>query len=275
MREHIDFVQVQHLPWEEGRLYGLENTEVRRLSWDEDTGEDSLLVSLAEGSRTVVPAVDTDIEVYVVAGHLDLAGEPFIRHDYAFFPAGNGPLEFHAETRCVVLVFRSNPPSSDAVSSAEMRLARAIPMVRLTTVKWDGDFDRFGLGPMKDGARMKVLRVDPFDGNTTYISSTFAFRHGVQAERHPIAQEFFVLSGELAGPRGVMQGGAYCYRPPMAIHAPYGSTTGALVLFRSHGGTQQTFWEEAPPFTYEVPHDPILPKRLKQFGKPWPGPTNY
>ena len=84
-----------------------------------------------------------------------------------------------------------------------------------------------------------------------------------------------MLSGELAGPRGTMQAGAYCIRPPMAKHAPYGSPTGALILFRGFGGSQETFWEDTDPFTFYPEHDPILPDHLKPLSKPYPPQTRY
>ena len=70
--------------------------------------------------------------------------------------------------------------------------------------------------------RMRVLRDDPTTGENSYITATIPFRHGVRAERHPVVQEFFVLAGELNGNTGTMQAGAYCFRPEMVAHGPYG-----------------------------------------------------
>jgi hypothetical protein len=129
---------------------------------------------------------------------------------------------------------------------------------------------------MRDGARMRVLKRHPVTGETSYVTATIAFRRGKQAERHPVIQEFFLLAGELAGDRGVMQAGAYCVRPPFAKHAPYGSKTGALIFFRSLGGPQSTAWEDTDPFTFTPKHDPILPDELKSYGThPLARPPRY
>lgn len=88
-------------------------------------------------------------------------------------------------------------------------------------------------------------------------------------------QELFLLSGELAGELGVMQAGAYCLRPPMVKHGPYGSPTGAVVFFRGLGGKQRTFWEDGPPFSFRPDHNPVLPERLKPLGGPFPRPPRY
>ena len=122
---------------------------------------------------------------------------------------------------------------------------------------------------------MKILREDPFSHETTYISASIAYRIGTRAERHPIVQEFFILSGELAGELGVMHAGAYCWRPPMFKHGPYGSPTGVVILFRGLGGKHETFWEDGPPFSFRPDHMPVLPERLKPLGGPFGRPPRY
>lgn len=274
MREHIDFLQVQWLDWVDGGAFGLPHMQAKILS-KEDVGSDiSLVVSVAASFVGRVDHEGSDLEIYVLAGAGRINGQAFGMQDYAFFPAGSGPLELQTEAGITLFFCRSVSAATLQTDPARIA-ARAVNRISLREVDWDGDFARFGLQSMSSGARMKVLRLDPFDGNTTYITSTFAFRRGVQAERHPIAQEFYMLAGELAGPLGVMQAGAYCYRPEMAIHGPYGSPTGALILFRSHGGEQATYWEDTEPFRYDPPLRPILPPRLEHLAKPWPAQCNH
>ena len=152
---------------------------------------------------------------------------------------------------------------------------RTVAKIDVSAESWDGEFEKLGLAELKAGARMKILREDPFSGDQTYVSASIAYRIGVRAERHPIVQEFFLLSGELAGELGVMQAGAYCFRPPMFKHGPYGSPTGAVILFRGLGGKQETYWEDGPPFSFRPEHQPVLPDRLKPLGGPFPRPSRY
>lgn len=274
MREHIDFLQVQWLDWADGADHGLPDMQVKILS-KEDVGPDiSLVVSTNAAFAGRIDAAGSDIEIYVLAGNGRINGLSYGPQDYAFFPAGIGPLCLESDSGITLFYCRSVSAATLQTDPARIA-ARAVNRISLREADWDGDFARFGLQSMASGARMKVLRLDPFDGTTTYITSTFAFRRGVQAERHPIAQEFYMLAGELAGPLGVMQAGAYCYRPPMALHGPYGSTTGALILFRSHGGEQATYWEDAAPFRYDPPLRPILPPRLSHLAMPWPATRNH
>jgi hypothetical protein len=237
------------------------------LSEDTDTGAFSAVLKLPPGWAGTWLPDGFDYEIYVLEGAAQIGTEPFVAHNYAFFPNGYEAIEVASDQGCVMLFFRSDEVS-DAESSAESVQQRLVKKVSLPDADWDGDLARFGLDSMRAASRMRVLRHDPMSGVTTYVTATFAFRRGTQAERHPIAQEFYLLSGELAGPLGIMQAGAYCIRPPMAKHGPYGSPTGALILFRGFGGEQATYWEDTDPFTYEPSHRPILPERLQRYNQP-------
>ncbi len=274
MREHIDFIQAQFLEWEPADAAGYAGARLKLLSRDDETSAISTVLQLPAGWRRDAGALSVDEEIYVLEGCLAIDGAYCREHGYAFIPAGTVANEWTTSEGATLLCFRSEPMPSDRLGSDAVA-KRTVPMVDLTQGSWDGDFDRFGLGSMRDGARMRVLRQDPFSGETTYITATIAFRRGERAERHPIAQEFYMLAGELAGPVGTMQAGAYCIRPPMAKHAPYGSPTGALILFRGMGGEQKTFWEDTDPFVWHPQHQPILPERLKRFARPVPRPSRY
>lgn len=274
MREHIDFVQAQLLPWEDGTCIGFPGARAKLLSRDDETGATSVILSLPKGWSRDRGASACDEEFYVLDGALAVEDRLHRRHSYGFLPAGFSDNACRTPDGATLLHFRSGPVAADMLGP-EAIASRLVSQVDLTGVSWDGDFDRYGLGSMKNGARMRVLREDPFTGETTYVTATIAFRRGERAERHPVIQEFFLLSGELAGDLGTMQAGAYCIRPPMAKHAPYGSPTGALIFFRSLGGKQETFWEDTDPFTFYPEHRPILPPRLEPYGRPLPPPTCY
>lgn len=275
MRDHIDFVQAQYLDWQDASTIGYPEARLKLLSSDDETGALSTIVSLPAGWTRTADPHRFDEEIYVLDGALTVGDLPFTAHCYGFLPAGYSQNAMATQEGATLLYFRSGPVEERMGADVIQITSRLVRYIDVAAGPWDGDFDKFGLGSMKAGARMRVLRQDPFTGETTYITATIAFRRGEQAERHPIAQEFFMLSGELSGPYGTMQAGAYCIRPPMAKHAPYGSPTGALILFRGFGGSQETFWEDTDPFTYYPPHRPILPDHLKHLGKPYPPQSRY
>jgi len=274
MREHIEFIQTQRLPWEDAAARGFERARIKVLSTDPDDGSFSAVLHLPAGwSRQNAP-LPFDEEIYILDGDLELGGVPLRDNSYGFLAAGAESNALYAASDVTLLYFRSGALPADHRTPA-IAAKRTVRQIDLCSESWDGDFESLGLGALKAGARMKILREDPFSGETTYISASIAYRIGTRAERHPIVQEFFLLSGELAGELGVMQAGAYCFRPPMFKHGPYGSPTGAVVFFRGLGGKQQTFWEDGPPFSFRPDHNPVLPERLKPLGGPFARPPRY
>ena len=276
MRDHIEFIQAQRLPWQDGAAFGRPGTSLKLLSSDRDSGAFSCVMQFPPGWADAPDAwLPADEEFYVLDGMLTTGGLEYGENAYAFWPAGYGRGHAATPQGATTLCFfsgRLGPAPAARPAVAEQRL------VRKTDVAdglWDGDLDRFGLASMKARARMRVLREDPASGDTTYITATAAFSRGEGAERHPIVQEFYLLSGELAGNTGTMQAGAYCYRPPMVKHGPYGSPTGAVILFRGMGGKQETFWEDTDPFTFTPRHAPILPEALRPLGEPYKRPDRY
>ena len=274
MREHIEFVQAQRLPWEDAGSASFAAARIKFLSRDPDDGSFSAVLRLPAGWSRQAGPLPFDEEIYVLDGDLEIGGVTYPDNAYGFLAAGTEANALRAPAEVVLLYFRSGSvlehlKTQDAVAR------RTVGKIDLARESWDGEFEKLGLGALKSGARMKILREDPFSGETTYISASIAYRIGVKAERHPVVQEFFLLSGELAGELGVMQAGAYCFRPPMFKHGPYGSPTGAVVFFRGLGGKQETFWEDGPPFSFRPDHTPILPERLKQLGEPYRRPPRY
>jgi hypothetical protein len=274
MRDHIEFIQTQLLPWQDGATLGRPGTRLKLLSRDADSGAFSCVLQFPAGwsEKGWLPA---DEEFYVLDGTLVVDGVEYADNAYGFWPAGFERRNAAAPKGATALCFFSGPLDKKDGARPEMDERRLVRKIDVADGKWDGDFSKFGLESMNARARMRVLRQDPVSGDTTYITATFAFLRGERAERHPIVQEFFLLSGELAGNTGVMHGGAYCFRPPMVKHGPYGSPTGAVLLFRSVGGKQETFWEDTDPFTFTPIHAPVLPEALRPLGTPYQRPDRY
>lgn len=275
MRPHIDFVQAQHLAWEDAAPLGMSGARMKVLSRDDHSGALSCVLELPAGAIRQSAPLSFDEEIYLLDGTIEIGGVRYGENAYAFLPSGFGENAIASPRGAHLLYFRSDARPAGVETDAELIASRLVRQIDVSSGQWDGDFDKFGLGAMKAGARMRVLREDPVTGETTYITATIAFRRGERAERHPIVQEFFLLSGELAGELGTMQAGAYCFRPPMEKHGPYGSPTGALILFRGLGGRQETYWEDADPFSFFPTHQPILPEEMRAAGAPVQRPTRY
>lgn len=275
-RPHIDFVQSQRLPWEPGSHIGRPELSIKLLSRDDKSGALSCLARFPAGWSAADEWLNVDEEFFVLDGALDINGRHYRDHTYGSFPAGFVRKQARSADGAVALMFLSARPT---IRTGRPDLAPStdglVEFVDLADNIWDADMESMGLAPMRQGAQMRVLKKHPKTGETTYVTATIAFRRGSRAERHPVIQEFYLLAGELAGDRGIMQAGAYCIRPPMAKHAPYGSKTGALIFFRSLGGPQSTQWEDTDPFTFTPAHTPILPAELERYGEPMDRPQRY
>ena len=274
MREHIEFIQAQRLPWEDASSSGFAGAAIKLLSNDSDDGSFSAVLKLPAGWSRQAGTLPVDEEIYVLDGDLSIGGVTFQDNCYSFLAAGTKSNALNGLTEVALLYFRSGRVADDRATPA-VAARRTVAKIDVSAESWGGEFEKLGLAELKTGARMKILREDPFSGEQTYVSASIAYRIGVRAERHPIVQEFFLLSGELAGELGVMQAGAYCFRPPMFKHGPYGSPTGAVILFRGLGGKQETYWEDGPPFSFRPEHRPVLPDRLKPLGGAYLRPSRY
>ena len=206
MREHIEFIQAQRLPWADAGTSGFAAARIKLLSTDPDDGSFSAVLRLPSGwSRRNGPSL-FDEEVYVLDGDLEINGVIYPDNAYGFMSAGTEANALKALSDTTLLYFRSGEVA-DALRTSAAAAQRRVGKIDLSSAEWDGDFEKLGLGALKTGARMKILREDPFSGETTYVSASIAYRIGTRAERHPIVQEFFILSGELAGELGRNAGG--------------------------------------------------------------------
>jgi hypothetical protein len=276
-RPHIEWIQAQALSWQRDAIPARPGAEAKILSRDDATGSLSCIIRYPAGYARGAEWLDANEEFWVLDGAIEVDGVAYGEHTYAHLPRFMPRSGFASSQGAAVLTFFSATPVAHPGTGPGFDERRLVRRIAAADNVWDGDFASMGLQSMQATARMRTLRKDPDTGEITYLTATIPFRQGERSERHPVVQEFFLLSGELAGELGVMQAGAYCWRPPMFKHAPYGSWTGTLLIFRSVGGPQATEWEDPDqPFTWTPAHQPILPPDLAPLmTKPWPRPPRY
>lgn len=266
-RPFIEFVQSQALPWQSGGLGARTGIESKVLSLDNETGALSALLRYPAGwSDDRSHQLLVDEELFVLDGDLTIDGTRYTARTYAHLPGGLPRSLMSSSEGGVVLTFFSGEPEpvEREPSFEDPRLVRFVDAL---AGDWGSGFHpRF-----PPGAGRKWLRRDPVDGEETWILGTMPLRSGRRAEKHPVVEEMYLLSGELVGPLGVMRAGAYFWRPPQEWHGPFGSLTGNLMLFRTKGGPLSTVYEdEETGFSWDPQHRPILPPELQSVGlQPW------
>jgi hypothetical protein len=265
-RPHIEFIQSQVLPWAEDGLTGRPGVAVKILSKDQDAGELSAILRYPSGYRQSSEVLAADEEFFVLDGYLEHRGRVHGPDSYGFWPRGFPREAVAAPTGAIVLTFLSGP-LLPAAQGSTFKFERLVEQIDIREGDWTADIDAMGLSVMASRARIRQLRSDPDSGEMTYITATMPYWRECQPERHPVIQEIFVLAGEVAGNTGLMQAGAYTWRPAHVLHGPYGSTTGAVFFFRSRGGPLTTEHESPVTFSFDPPHRPILPPELQLLGR--------
>jgi Domain of unknown function (DUF4437) len=268
-RPHIEFVQAQHLTWEQ--FPARPGVTMKRLSWDQQSGALSAILRYPPGWRASEGTLAMDEEFFVLDGALDRGGTEYGADCYAFWPRFMPRRTMSAPSGATVLTFLSAP----AAAPVPYDPARLTERIDVRQGEWKADLAAMGLEVMATTARIRRLRSDPDTNEITYITATIPYWQESQPERHPVIQEIFCLAGEIAGPQGIMRAGAYVWRPANITHGPYGSVTGAVFLFRSHGGPQSTEHDPPVPLRFDPPHRPVLPDELLSAGAPAAAATRY
>ena len=280
-RPHIEFIQPQQLPWQRYAGAGRTDVEVKVLSEDAAIGEASLLVRYPRGwSRPAPEYLTADEEIYVLDGALTIGDVTYRPHDYAYLPKGFPRPSAAAPNGAVVITFYYGVPQvkSGAPPAGYDDAARFLPRSNLDDTGWDKDYSGVDSPELvKAGARKKMLRTDPVTGDQTWLINTPAGWSETKVETHPVVQEMVLLTGEIAGPEGLMRPGAYFWRPEDIRHGPFGSRTGNIILMRSRGGRLSTqYFTPDTPFAFDPPYRPVLPPHLQALcGTEWTGTAPY
>lgn len=274
-REHVEFIQAQCLPWTDdpaGR--GLSR---KLLSHDPVDGAATLLQRIPAdfqfGDGTPLACNE---EFYVVDGSFYLNGFEYAAGCYAFLPAGHERRDVYSPRGAVVLrLFDAAAiPFADDPAAPERATGRPpIPFLDTFRMTWDRrtlDLRLAHLAPAR-----KILRIDPLTQAKTFLFTTAPQSHPTNwrgpLESHPTPEEAFLLAGDLTGPQGTMQAGAYFWRPQGIPHGPFGSRGGSLSLIRFVGGAHVNAWsEDEQPFIYAAPYRPILPGPLQALARAVP-----
>ena len=258
-RPWIEFVQSQNLPWTSGTLWGVRpGVDLKVLSLDAEQGAASLLVRYPRGWRLErAGALSADEEFLVLEGDLALGAQRYREKSYAHLPAGYSRGAMTSDAGAVVLTFFSATPAWSPAMPFDP--ARLVENLDAFSVPYTGRFHP----EFPPGAGRKTLYEDPVTHDQSWILGTLPMRWAERAEVHPVVEEMYLLTGESHGNRGVMRPGAYFWRPPEIAHGPYGTLTGNLYFFRTHGGPLSTrYVDGGRPFRWWPPYDPVVPEEL-------------
>ncbi len=275
-RPHIEFIQSQALPWREGVFEGrFDGVSVKVLSRDEKTGATSNLARYPAGwSRGGPEHLNADEELLVLEGDLEINGVSYSELCYAHLPAGHTRQSASSRSGAVALTFLSRSPETLDGKGPDDDHGRLVRKVDALSAKLDTSLRELGVDVdesdgMLDGFRKFsriICREDPRTGDQSWILSAPPLWRNDVIEIHPVVEEMYLITGDLAGDTGLMKPGAYFWRPPGMPHGPFGSKTGNLLFFRTEGGPLETdFQPGAHLFSWEAKLNPVLPPELAEY----------
>jgi len=259
-RPHIEFIQSQSLPWVPADRFGLSGgVKMKVLSEDSETGAASVLILYPAGWTGPATTLGADEEFLVLEGELGVGDDTYAHMSYAHWPAGYPVAERIARRESVVLSFFSGPPGRPAPDAYDPD--RLVAYLDAYKTPYTGNFHP----EFPPGAGRKVLFTDPHTQETSWLLGTLPLRWAERSEEHDHVEEMYLLSGESHGDRGVMQPGAYFWRPGYIPHGPYGTLTGNLYFFRTKGGPLVTrYVEPKTPFHWWPVYAPELPPHMSE-----------
>jgi len=264
-RQHTEFVQSQWFPWTStAQVDHLVGTTCRLLSVDPDSRSATLLVRFPPGWIRRGQSSPFDEEIYVLDGEISINERIFPVDFHTHLPAGYPRDIAESPAGAVALIFLTAAPSA----------SMATPQYGFDHAAWVGRTDVFStiwpaipaewhyLSAAKTLARMRVLRDQEGVGQTLILGYPPNWASPL-TETQIVDAEFYLLAGEvtLSG-IGVMQPGAYIWRPAGTALPPMTGRDGAVLLIRSHGGGFAT--SPGAQTTIELPSAPrcIIPDDL-------------
>ncbi len=249
-RPHIEFIRQQDVDWQAG-IVPIDGVLTRYLSRDVESGAVTMINRYPAGTAVRQPySIDVDKEFFVLRGGMRINEIDYVAGDYAYLPAGFERYATVATEECDVLTFYEG---KDATTSGE-----PVPRIRATEAEWGAASDPHVANA---SIRRLVLRPDTPSGERTWLlrldtDEPYEIR-GV--ERHPCAEEMYLLAGDIHMQTGVMTAGAYFWRPPHIEHGPTGSRAGFTALFRAKEGPFETEWTSLDATVpWDRPYAPVI-----------------
>jgi len=262
-RPHIEFIHSRDLPWEEGSLPFLpSDVDIKLLSYDDDTNDLSALVHIPPEWSQPARTLTSSFEFFVLSGGLSFNGRTAGTHAYGYLPKGTAMDDVKSEDGAILLAFFESHGEPDNQTQDRREVH-----VDCFEVAWDMMHMNPGVAYLNMGR--KNLRVPADQSGRTYLLAGFPQARPTPMrqplERHPYAEEAFMISGDLALTNGTMTQGAYFWRPANLWHGGMYSVNGFMMLVRTPGSNDPIIeWTKDEYDVDPAPaYQPILPDDLK------------
>ena len=219
------FIRTDDLP--DAFIAGLPGVRAKQLAVNPRTGDSSNRVILpADWSFSTGAAPDKSVELYVLAGQVELGGLSLSPGGYAYIPPGSTGMTMATEDGALLLYFQD-----DADASAVIRT----PLITNShLLEWQPLSD----DPNDLGFSVLELRADPGSGARTWLLKV----ESVASQgwrRSSVGHEGYLVSGTQTYGECIdgqvvtadYTAGGYFNRPPEAIHGGPGAGTAGTAIW--------------------------------------------
>jgi hypothetical protein len=269
-RPHIDHVQWQALT---GRVLGPTNSlpgvMATPMSYDaKGTRAITVMFEFPAGWSMDKPHyLNSDQELLVLSGEIEIASVAYRAGDYAYLPSGYARHRLRSANGATVLTYYEGEHLAfyTAAPPGMYQPKKLIRRVQSSKLRWKS---------ARDGTQRKLLRRDRATGEETWLVKVGAAAAASSPSRgtatlNASVEEFFLLEGELSTPQGVMKPGAYAWRAPNTAIGPAVSRAGYQAILRSKGGAPGGRpAAETVEFSLDAPYAPCITEALKNSLKP-------
>lgn len=261
-RPHIDYVQWQALT---GRVLGPTNSlpgvMATPMSYDaKGTRAVTVMFAFPAGWSMDKPHyLNSDQELLVLSGEIEISGVAYREGDYAYLPSGYARHRLRSTHGATVLTYYEGEHLAfyAAAPPGMYQPKKLIRRIQSSKLRWRST---------RDGTLRKLLRHDRATGEETWIVKVAPIGAASSPSRgmptlNTSVEEFFLLQGELSTPQGVMKSGAYAWRAPNTAVGPAVSATGYQAILRSKGGAPGGRpAAEVVEFSLDAPYAPCMSK---------------
>lgn len=216
--------------------------QYKTLSMDPDTGACSLSVQFDGGFKMPAGVCESDMELFLLEGHLQVGQKTYGRGLYIFLPAGVSLPPISAPQGCLALMFYNHTEPHIIESDRDMDGANRAGLLTLET------FDKMpwqvpNLFPQTaGGCLIKVLRMDPKTHALSFLYSMVPGFWQDNISYHDVAEEAYHIYGTSWMMQfGDLPTGGYFWRPPWINHGAFASDGGVLAFGRTDGELHNHF----------------------------------
>ncbi len=214
--------------WRKGITY-------RTLSIDPVNGSCTQVVEMAGGFRQPAGYSNSEWELFILDGSLEIGGQTYTKDHYFFVPAGYRLENISTREGCRAIWF-FNDHHPDWVRSAGHRddsvdEAGFISTQANDNVRWQ--IPTF-FPQTEPGIFIKILRLDERTGALTGLYIMVAGFWQDNISYHDCMEESYHIWGESWMMQfGYLPTGGYFYRPPYINHGPFQCEYGTYAIFRT------------------------------------------